>query len=296
MVMSGNNEESGNQVLIGTRETGRAIISWQQERYHHVQSLARGLLGSILTSLAVSVTVLTAFDYRIPKIPAKLSIYNEVAQNLMMPTSGLVLQLISFLNILLFFTLIALSSVLFIAAVGRLYNIISSRPLSIGVSSSHYVSIVHRDTFDQIMNETGLDPVSSKYKDLIRKNQSMVESLNSLFTQATMRILLVLLFLIGGIGLYYQLANSSFYTIFLINIGFITPSSVTTRISKELFDIQRDDIINKNTSLSKELLLEDDPVSRWGKIQTSKTEKILIATIQLVSFLSLLVVGISLLL
>lgn len=55
--------------VVASNENAHHILEWQLYTYHHIQSLATGILGAVFSGLAIVITILTAYRKSIPSIP-----------------------------------------------------------------------------------------------------------------------------------------------------------------------------------------------------------------------------------
>lgn len=287
------NKSQGNKVLISTREDAQAIIDWQHERYHHLQSLAQGLLSSVLTASAVVATVVTATQYRLPKLPSSSSTYETAASSFPIPISVNASRSVILFNYGVSI-LIGISALIVISvACHRLYTIISSHPLKIGISSDNYVSIVSPDEFQDINNNQGINSVADNFTEVIKENQSQIENTNERFTQGAMRVVLAIILASISIYHYYQSSSTNLAGLVLMNVSFLLPSQISSTVLKKVTGAKREDLNKRKTELLQELPFENNALSRWEVIEENKIELILLVFIQLLSLLSLVSIVIS---
>lgn len=289
--MSDKIETDGNSVLIGTPESARSIVSWQHNRYHHLQSLAQGLLGSILTALAITATVLAALDYNLPDLPEGSSVYRKAALEFPLDTTILAAKAVVLSNYLISVILAILSGIVLLAALNRLYTVIAGHPLETGVSSRDYISIVSEGEYMNLINDTGIKPLKSNYTQIIRDNQRQIEITNRIFIQAAMRTLTSLLLIVMASYIYWKVTIPKLSPLILLNLPALLPAPIVSNPLRRVLKIESRNQNTAETGIFQELFLNDES-SRWEQLEVNWVEILLLRSIQVLSILSLLNVGV----
>lgn len=288
-----NKEAQGNKALISTREDARSIIDWQHERYHHLQTLAQGLLGSVLTATAVAATIVTATEYTLPQLPSSPSVYEKAASSFPVLISTDATRSVVLFNYVLSILVGISGLIVLLAASHRLYSVISSRPLEIGISSNNYISIVPQDIYYDMNNKQGIDSVSGNFTKVIKENQIRIEDTNKRFTQGAMRVIVALALILISLYHYYQCSSANVAGLLMINASILLPSHISSKVLKKVLGAKQEDLRRRKTELFQELPFENNALSRWEAIEENRIESILLFSIQLLSFLSLISIFIS---
>lgn len=290
--MTDNQEDDGNEVLVGTPDSARAIVSWQHNRYHHLQSLAQGLLGSILTALAITTTILTAFNYNFGGLPQNISVYQQAAQEFPIATTPVAAKAVVSSNYLVFILLLLLSGSVLLTALDRLYTVIANPPLEMGITSRNYVSIVSGDNYEKLSNGTGIKSLKSNYTKIIRQNQRQIETTNEIFTQAAMRTLISLFIAIMAVYIHWKVTVAELVPLVLLNVSALLPSTIVSNFLSKMSNVKPRNVDTGKTGIIQELFLEHTQSSRWDQFKENRIEAVLLLFIQIISIPSLLIVSV----
>lgn len=276
-------EDAEPTLEIQTREDARTILSWQQNRYQHLQSLSRGLFGTLIAMLAILMSVSVAFSDRLRPIPTEIdSALRSAASSTPVGPSGAFLTVV--LNGLILYTLLALATYSFAVAALRLYDIFTERSLPLNL------------VFQSTTNHRGEDDNDGFLK-VLRRNRNELNVTYARFTEGAFRIIMFTSLVILMSVIYYYATRMQLKNLLAHNLMFIIPGSVLLRFSLRVFQGEggasdRDD--KESLTFAEEFLKEDE--GRWSHIEFHRIENLLFTIAIAISFVVVLIWVLSILL
>lgn len=275
-------EDEEPHIEVKTREDARAILTWQQDRYQHLQSLSRGLFGTLIAMLAILVSVFVTFSDRLRPIPTEMDSAVRTAAS-STPLGIVEAFLIVLLNGLILYTLLALTVYSFLVATLKLYEIFTERKLPLNIA---FQSNTIHDS----------ESVDEGFLKILRKNRNQLDETYARFTEGAFRIILFTSLVILMSIMYYYTTRLQLTNLLYQNILLLIPGSVITKFGLKIVQSGDGDSDDEQESVTfaEEFLQEDK--SRWSHIELHRIENLLFATTVGISFFVVLIWTLSILL
>lgn len=250
---------------VRTRKDARAVLSWQQNRYQHLQSLSRGLFGTLIAMLAILISVSVAFSNRLRPIPTEIdSALRTAASSTPVGPTGALLTIL--LNGLILYTLLALAAYSFVVAALRLYDIFTERSL--------LLNLILHSTADQGNEDNGGESLK-----ILRRNRDELNATYARFTEGAFRILMFTSLVMLMSIIYYFSTRLHLTNLLANNILFIMPGSVLIKFGLRIFiggDVTSSAENAESMTFAEEFLQEDK--GRWSHVEFHRIENILFTT------------------
>lgn len=267
---------------IESREDARAILSWQYERYQHLQSLSRGLFGTLIAMLAILVSVTVTFSDQLRSIPTEMGpAFRTAASSTPVGPDGAFLTVV--LNGLILYTMVVLSMYSFGVATLRLYEVFTERKLSTNI------------VLGEIANLEG-STVDEELLEFLRSNHDKLDETYAKFTEGAFRILLFSSLVIGMAFIYYYAARIQLTNLLIHNIMLMIPGSIITKFGLKIVRSE-DDQANTDDEGSMTFAEEffHDDKGRWSHIEFHRIENLLVFITTIISFFIVLIWVLSIL-
>jgi hypothetical protein len=142
-------EEQDPSVLRGDSDTVQSMISWQLSRFHHLQSLAQGLLSIIVAAIAIAVSAFSILNDDLPLISYNQSQINELATQF--SVNEIVISLTFGLNLLLVAILLIGAFSTLVVYLSRVYFVLSLEPPI--VNFSFRTTLINGDSENQTKSD-----------------------------------------------------------------------------------------------------------------------------------------------
>ena len=261
------------------------LIDLQHQRYYHLQTLARGILGTVVAIGAILTTLIVSFYDRFPVLVSEPDKYTNVASNLgISPEAALLFSLFNYLQASIYLFLI-LITVLVLAA--QLSEIVLGHPLMPhGGTSQDYV-------LDRYTSQDPVDLYPILLYNSLNSNQKIIQSAYDRLISSGLRVALLLGLLSGGVVLYINLSEQNLIRVLVYDIMIVTTIFILPFLRKQLGIQNPSQIPQSESSLAQEMFYENNPDSRWSKLSTRRFEEVLIALTSIVSVFAVLAYAIS---
>jgi len=256
-------------IVVGDDETVQSLVSWQLDRFHHLQNLAQGLLSILVAAFAIVLTAYSVLRSELPNFEydeealAELGSQFPVSEVVISSTLGLNLFLIAALAVGTFATLSVYLS--------RIYFVLSLEPSAVDLSSQ--IKLINEESDSRelefrsnsgVANQANILGVLSINSDLYRPSVShrrlsdyfseSARDLQTVVVQAKYAInaaalRLILLFASGvlAVQIYSMMASGEIYQLVSMNVFFIFFPLITTMLNHTSFF---DGAIFANNSIS----------------------------------------------
>ena len=281
--MAGKSDEESN-ILNGSPDSIRSIVSLQQERYHHIQSLSLGLISAFLTLVTVAVTGYSILRGEIPRIPLEEATISEITGGtLTLPMWSTTLVLIA--NYLLSWALVAISITMAVTALSNLIDIVTKDPLYNTINSPETHIVGRNAEYTSVLNLS--TTYTEHLQDQIQKNQIKLDHVNDLFVSSVIRIVVCLLILFTPFYIRTLASNIELLEIIVLNALFVVPAP-TKWIMSYLWAPESKSREVSRPRLSQELASEDNK-GRWDFPDVSIWEKLLLGLVFGLSISSVLI-------
>ncbi|TKX46070.1 hypothetical protein [Halorubrum sp. ARQ200] len=260
------------------------LIDLQHQRYYHIQTLARGILGTIIAIAAILATLVASFYRLFPPFIGDLEAYSDVAGSL-----GISLEAalsITILNYLLAYVFLFLTIVTAIIISVRLADIVLGYPLM----PQREVDTDYSLRFSDGRGNTGEYSIFL-YKSFMYNGGIVNKSYDRLISSG-LRTVLLLGFILGGVVVYINLSEQNIFEVLLYNSGILVVTIVFPVVSEFLVS-KPDETPRSESSIAQEMFHEHSPSSRWKRVQTKRSERLLILLGNLISILAVLIYGVS---
>lgn len=289
------NEGQDLSLLIGDREDITSILDWQVRRYHHLQTLSRGVFGTLIALIAVLLSAYVAFSGEVGKIPTNEATMRGVANEL--PIGTIAVNLTLALNLFIFMGLLILATFSLSIAFIRLFDVFTTRHLPPKTIFDGEPILFPKEKQTAPTKIGVTKPASECFRQMIHENQTKLEHTYNQFLEGSVRILTFLAYIFSGTFIYYHSANLEMTMVLWYNVILVLPASFTTRflgrfITNEVSEPKEDRDKSKEPNLVRELLretgrlseIEFHPIENWFVNRISNIS-ILVLSIWLLSLL-----------
>ncbi|RLM87885.1 hypothetical protein [Haloarcula sp. Atlit-7R] len=271
------------QVSYADRDALQQMLTWQQNRYHNLQSLAMGFLGASITIVAVIATIAVATYDLIPKIPGEAAAYAKPAGQLPIEMSAVTLQGIIAINFLLSISILATAVIFFLKGEYKLFNLTVGYRSSIHFDSSEVVIPVNK-----IPSSGHSLSIQSRYASAVRQNQVLLQEAYDAFLGGTLRIPVAILFGIVSAQVFLLSSEISAIQLLWINLGYTVLSLPIRYVGREyLSEPDESTTDDSYPSLAQELFEENGRKGRWKRVDMGRGERLLSSAPAALSLLSI---------
>lgn len=278
--------------VITEKEDLRAVLSWQQQRFQHLQSLAQGVLSLIIAVLAVLVSTYVAFSHQLPPLAIDPDSFDSVVTEVYFGEFAVAVILL--MNAILLVFLMTSLALFLIFSFTDLFNIITHRGLDNGIIHDKGFIFIDGEYLGK-MDADLFDYRSNSVSDAIESNYDLLNSIYSDFVEATLRVGAFLLFIVVIVSVYNRLFSLEVYYLVGYNITMIFFAPAFKKIDEMVrskLAIGKDQPQNQKTLLQ-ELFSEEE--GRWKYIDERLPERAIFQLIGLVSLISVTTVILSIL-
>ncbi|WP_123619378.1 hypothetical protein [Halorubrum sp. CSM-61] len=247
------------------------VIVLQHQKYHQQQSLARGLLGSLLAIIAIITSVSVAFYDSIEPVPTETDAYISIANSLSIHPEGLLLFIL--LNQVLSFVLLSFCVTACLISLYKLYEVVLGREL--------YPQYEY--------------PVAKRWIDLHQsafKNQRLISDTRKKVTTGGLRISISILFLFVCYSIYTNTYGANILNLLSYNLLFIFPAPGRFLLNRIVDNDHTNEEVADST-LGQELVDNPDTSSRWGLLEWFLIEKVMALLSWVICFLCLVVLAVA---
>ncbi|WP_152418407.1 hypothetical protein [Halorubrum aidingense] len=254
------------------------LLELQHQRYYHLQTLARGILGSVISIGAVLATLVAAFYDLFPGISVSLEEYGEVASSVGVPSVRV--QAIFLLNSIIVYIFLWLIVISFKEIVIKLSEVVLGRSLL--PQSSRQSDYVTESNWG-VMNNTYTIFLYSSFQ----ANREIIDEAYDRLIAGGLRIGVFVILLTTASFLYINISEKNLIQVLTYN-SIIIVLTVFPAFGRVVFGIDSLGGRERSSTLTQELFEENNPDSRWSKVTTGKWESrliIIIVGLTLISFL-----------
>lgn len=258
-------KDKNQELKVESRDDGRAVLEWQYNRYQHLQSLSRGLFGTLVAMVAILVSVSITFADQLKSLPPEMGPqYVRAAKGLPVDPIGAFLTVS--LNSILIYTLFLLF---------------------------FYSIVVSTLRFYAVFTDSGLPPLTlvktqekSDVRDLqttIQENQEYIEKIHQKYTEGAFRILIFISVIIIISFIYYYSTQLQLVNLIAYDFLLLIPGSATVKFWKKVLGNNGDEQVEEDTvSLTTEFVQEDG--GRWSHVEFHWVENLLFSITTLITF------------
>jgi len=280
-------------ILVENNRNLREFIVWQQNRYHHIQSLSQGLFGSILAVIAIVATIVTTTYQLIPGPPSDEQVYISAAEGVPLVSIGPVTAALTIsLNMLLSFVLLTLAAIILIISLYKLYLVTIGQQLHPKIPVESNILMMSEQTQNRLFTGVNESSLTSEFPSSIVKNQRLLETANRRFTNSVLRFPLALLLGIAGISIYFQSINAQLVNLLALNISFLIPTSIYIFVGQKLLSTDeqktQSNEIHVDASFKSKPIFEGSKINRWSQVEFTRYETLLLILNTVISFIVVL--------
>ncbi|WP_424013677.1 hypothetical protein ACOZ35_11240 [Halorubrum xinjiangense] len=255
------------------------LLELQHQRYYHLQTLARGILGSVISIGAVLATLIAAFYDLFPGISVSLEGYGEVASTV--GISPVRVQAIFLLNSIIVYILLWLVVISFKEIVIKLSEVVLGRSLL--PQSSRQSDYVAESNWGSEDNTYTIFLYSS-----FQANRELIDEAYDRLIAGGLRIGVFVILLTTAAFLYVNISDQNLIQVLTYN-SIIIVVTVFPAFGRVVFGIDSLGGRERSSTLTQEIFEENNPNSRWSKITTGKWESRLILIIVGLTIISFLI-------
>lgn len=245
------------------------LLELQHQRYYHLQTLARGILGSVISIGAVIATLVAAFYDLFPEIGDSLEGSTEIASVVGFP--AIRVQAILLINSIIVYIFLWLVVISFKEIVINLSEVVLGRSLL--PQSSRQSDYVTESNWE-VKNNTYTIFLYSSFQ----ANREQIHEAYDRLIAGGLRIAVFVMLLATAIFLYVNISEQNLIQVLTYN-SIIIVVTVLPAFGRVVFGIDSLGIRERSSTLTQELFEEDNPDSRWNKVNTRKWEGRLILII-----------------
>lgn len=257
------------------------LLELQHQRYYHLQSLARGILGTIVAIAAILTTVIVSFYDTLFPFIIESTEYTNVARNLgISPDAAALFSLFNYLHVIIYLFLITIT-VLVLSV--RLSDIVLGHPLMPQRAASQNYTLKlqasnsHTNTYTMLLYRS------------FQSNRKTVGKAHDRLITSGLRVVLLIALIASGTILFVNLSEQNLVRILLYDTVF-SFAVITPAVLKQLLSVEDpDQVPQSESSLAQEVFYEDRPDSRWSKLSTYRFEEVLFSMTTVISGLAILV-------
>lgn len=255
------------------------LLDLQHQKYYHLQILARGILGAVISIGAVLATLIAAFYDLFPALSSQLQGYDGIATA--MGITPIRIQAIFILNSIIVYIFIWLIVISLKDIVANLSEVVLGRSLMPqSLRETDYV-------IDYNWEGDGHTYLIFLYSSL-QANRELINKSHDRLIVGGLRIVILLVFSITAILLYVNVLEQNLIQVLSYN-SLIVASTVFPALTRKLFDVNALSVRERSSTLTQEIFYENSPHSRWNKITTGKWENRLIFLSILLCLISFLI-------
>jgi hypothetical protein len=206
------------ELLPVSEESVRSIISWQQQRFQHLQTLSQGLLSVLLALATIAITLFSVFRNDIPKISPSAKELQDAATGLPITQTTT-----AFTVILNGFLLIGLFSAFVFLLIEFLSDVFTS--LTQNPPDSHYPSTGTAIPEEIPLHEQfDMGSAVDRFRENLKANSEKVGDTEQMFISSALRLILILVFAGLAAHTYYLISSADVLSlVFLNSILFVPP-------------------------------------------------------------------------
>ena len=276
--------ERMNDPHLGTEDDARFILSSQQNRAHHLQSLAQGLLGVAIAIITIVATISLALFDGIPEPPSNPEYYSGIADSTII-AGPLTVQWTTAISQLIGLTLFLVSGNFLITAIFHLYNVFTSNELDLGIPLEKK-RIIGPDPVPITIQDCSDSPsITGEYQKAIQENQEHLHSLHRSFIAGSLRLFVFPIILVNSMYIYHWAVTVKPEPLLVMSLVMIVPATIVSPIFQRFISSNNSQRNPSNPSVefAQEMLRGK---GRWEEITATSVERILS---QLLSTLALLI-------
>ncbi|WP_335999369.1 hypothetical protein [Halorientalis halophila] len=277
-------EDNHLQIIAADDGEARHILSWQQSKYQHIQSLSQGILTAQITILAVAATILAATYQLIPSIPLDSSQYVSSASSSILPIGGSAALLIVLVNWILFYVLVFMSIIFLLLSLYKLFDVATSQRLPPRLP--HNSVLLQSDISEKFESEGW----SMEVRRAIMDNNRIIKDSYIDYVSGSLRIPASLSVIFVAIYLYYICTEIRVITILSMDLTLLISAPLVNMVSEKF--VQHESSNDTQNSLAEEMILLGEG-SRWELVELTMPEKILTYLVSLISLIALLAAIVS---
>lgn len=256
------------------------LIELQHQRYYHLQTLARGILGTVVAIGAIVTTLIVSFYDRFPALASEPSKYAETASSLgISPEAAFLVALFNYLHVYIYIFLILITVVVLAA---HLFDIVLGHPLmpqggsNLGYILDDYLSQGSADTYPTLLY-VSLD-----------SNQNIIQNAYDRLISSGLRVALLLGFLLAGVVLFVNLSEQNLGRVLVYDAVILSAIFILPFLKKQVGIQNPSQVPQSESSLAQEMFYENNPDSRWNKLSTRSSESVLMGLTSVVSAFAIL--------
>lgn len=260
----------------------RTLLQLQQQRLQHLQSLSQGLLTAGITIVAVIATVATATFNQLPRIPTSNEAISNAASSFpIIHISPLIVRFSIVLGLFLSITYLGFSVVMFFTGLWKLFDVSTYRSINPDVTS---IEMIYPE-IPSLSNDTvGSVEFDLKLAQAVNVNRIVISKQYERFLNGSLRVPVGLM--VGFLAYLFYLYSANLQLLNLLMLSTVTVVMSLINIESRLSS--RIDILESQIpSLTDELLLSDEDISRWKNVRFETPEKSMNYAVAILSFILL---------
>lgn len=281
-------ESQSPQILQASEEEVRQIISWQQERYHHLQSMSISLIGAVSTIIAVVVTAYSIFEAQVPTfvlIPPS-TVTEAAATDLGVSVTSV--EVFLSLNWLIAIVIaFAAVSMLLTSILGLLDIVTQKAPHHVLMSPQSLV--IPKSSNDRAERTIGTN-VQTYLEQMLRQNQIHISEIHENFVGNVVRVIGSTIITFSALYILILGSDGEIVSLALLNSAFIIPKP-TQWILRKVYEVETMWSSEQNQRRSQGLIEElavGDTQERWDLPRIKFWERVLFFLATVLSALALL--------
>lgn len=230
----------------------KLVVDKQHDRHQHIQSLARGLFGTLIAIFAALASIYITFSGRLHPFPSKFNsqFKQEVAH---FPIDPTIAFLTVMFNQLIFYLLLLVALSSFVTSIITMFDVfIDKNPpsgIALNPEDAPATGLVESNNSEAEQNSS-----IRIVQGIITSNRSKIDQAQRMFREGALRVLFFGMTIVVALSIYYYAVRIDLWGLIFMDLLFILPGGLFTR-----FWYRPDDESESSNckSLGEELMRDD---------------------------------------